>query len=136
MAPICFVLFGNSPFSISSPSTLHKMRLKYSCLGKERKLLESVTIPTNRLNKPKLESTFNCFSMPSFWSKNHQAAPYCILPATFPSLKLAAIAANISLSLGFKLYTMVLVSPLHWLNRPKNLLMLSAIFKSPSESNP
>ena len=38
---------GYSPFSTSSPNRSQRMRLKYSCLGYDKKLRESVSIPTN-----------------------------------------------------------------------------------------
>ena len=47
---------GNNPFSRSSPIILQSNRLKYSCLGKERKLLLSVNIPINLDNNPILET--------------------------------------------------------------------------------
>ena len=44
-----------------------------------------------------------CCSMPSFWSRNHQPAPNCILPAIEPSWKLPIIVASTSLSVGLRL---------------------------------
>ena len=42
-------------------------------------------------------------SMPSSWSRNHQAEPHCIFPGTLPSWKLPIIVAISSLSAGFRL---------------------------------
>ena len=94
---------GSSPDSISFPNRLHKTLRKYSCLGKERKLLESVNIPTNVLINPIFERAFSCFSIPSFWSRNHHPEPNCTFPFTDPSLKFPIIVAIISLSAGFRL---------------------------------
>src|SRR5690606_40908451 len=47
--PIKSMSFGRSPLSISLPNKSQRIRRKYSCLGKDKKLLESVSIPTNRL---------------------------------------------------------------------------------------
>src|SRR5690606_6133296 len=101
---------GNSPLTISSAKILQSNLLKYSCLGKERKLRESVSIPTKRLIRPMLERLLICLVIPSFWSWYHQAEPYCIFPAILPSLKLPHIAANRSLSEALRLYNIVLPS--------------------------
>ena len=42
-------------------------------------------------------------SIPSSWSRNHQAEPYCIFPGTLPSWKLPIMVAISSLSAGFRL---------------------------------
>ena len=88
---------------MSSANILQRIRRKYSCRGKDKKLLESVNMPMKRLNKPLLESASICFFMPSFWSRNHHAEPYCILPGMEPSWKLPIMEANTSLSAGLRL---------------------------------
>ena len=40
------------------------------------------------------DSAFICFSMPSSWSRNHQALPNCILPGTEPSWKMPMIVVE------------------------------------------
>ena len=60
-------------------------------------------MPTNLDSRPRLDSAFICFSMPSFWSKNHQPLPNCIFPGTEPSWKLPIIVAYSSLSRGLML---------------------------------
>src|SRR5690606_10662289 len=101
--PVHSISAGNSPFSISSPNKLQRSRRKYSCLGKDKKLRESVSIPTNLLSRPIFERAFIWRVIPSFLSKNHHAEPYCIFPFTEPSLKLPTIEAINSLSAGFRL---------------------------------
>ena len=44
---------------------LQSRRRKYSWREYERKLRESVSMPTKRESRPMLESAFICFSMPS-----------------------------------------------------------------------
>ena len=41
---------GKSPFSMSLPNKLQSNLRKYSCLGKDKKLRESVNIPTKTTN--------------------------------------------------------------------------------------
>jgi hypothetical protein len=65
------------------------MRRKYSWRGKERKLRESVSMPTKRDNKPRLPRLTIWRRMPSMWSLNHQAEPIWILPGLEPSWKAA-----------------------------------------------
>src|SRR5690606_31335068 len=108
--PIHSLSFGNSPFSTSVPNRSHNNLRKYSCLGNDKKLRESVSIPTKRLSKPILDSALICLVIPSFWSRNHQADPNWILPGTEPSLKLPIMVAISSLSAGLRLYKMVLRS--------------------------
>src|SRR3546814_1416152 len=51
---------------------LHSNLRKYSCLGNDRKLRESVSTPTKRLSKPMLDSALICLVIPSFWrSEEH-----------------------------------------------------------------
>jgi len=69
------ISLGTLPSSTHVPSKLHKILLKYSCLGNERKLLESVTIPMKLLIRPILANDFIWLSMPSIVSLNHQAVP-------------------------------------------------------------
>ena len=57
--------FGSIPLSISFPKMLHRSLLKYSCLGKERKLLESVSIPIKQLIIPIFDSVLIWFVIPS-----------------------------------------------------------------------
>ena len=134
--PVHSMSLGSSPRSISSPNRLHKIRRKYSWRGKERKLRESVSIPINRLIKPILESVFSCLVIPSFWSKNHQALPHCILPATEPSLKLPIMVAISSLSAGLRLYKMVFASLFPSSSLSKNVDKALPCGKSPMESQP
>ena len=56
--PIHSGSFGKSPFFMSLPNKLQINLLKYSCLGKERKLLESVSIPIKQLISPILDKIF------------------------------------------------------------------------------
>ncbi len=58
------------------------MRRKYSWRVKERKERLSATMPTKRRSEPIWEIASSWRSMPSFWSRNHQAGPSCILPGT------------------------------------------------------
>src|SRR5690606_41467645 len=58
--PIHGMSFGNSPCWISWPNKLHKTLLKYSCLGKDKKLLESVSIPIKQLISPMFDNAFIC----------------------------------------------------------------------------
>ena len=59
---------------------LQSRRRKYSWRENDRKLRESVSIPTKRESRPRLESASICLRMPSSWSRNHQALPSCIFP--------------------------------------------------------
>ena len=45
---------------------INNILLKYSCLGYDIKLLESVIIPTKRLNNPIFDKAFICLIIPSF----------------------------------------------------------------------
>lgn len=56
--PSHFSSAGNYPFCTSLLIKLHKIRLKYSCLGNDIKLLESVSIPVKQLNNPMLVYSF------------------------------------------------------------------------------
>ena len=51
---------------------------------------ESVTMPTKRESRPAFESASSCAVMPCFWSRNHQALPYWILPGCAPPILKAA----------------------------------------------
>ena len=61
--------------SISEPIRLHNTRRKYSWRGNDMNERESVSIPMKRESNPQFESAFNCHSIPSFWSRNHQPLP-------------------------------------------------------------
>ena len=112
------------------------MRRKYSCLGKERKLLESVSMPMNLLSSPILERAFNCFTIPSFWSRNHHPEPYWIFPATEPSLKFPTMVAKRSLSAGLRLETIVFARQIFLSSLSRNVASYLPCEKSPIESQP
>src|SRR6185312_2303639 len=94
---------GSRPRSTSSAIMLQSRRRKYSWRENDRKLRESVSMPTNRDSRPRLERASICLRMPSSWSRNHQALPSCIFPGVVPSLKLPMTVAKASLSAGFRL---------------------------------
>src|SRR4030065_211284 len=73
--PSSSVSSGKRPASTSLPSMLHRILRKYSCLGYERKLRESVSMPTNRLRRPIFDRPLICSCMASFSSWNtHRTA--------------------------------------------------------------
>src|SRR5690606_40787669 len=114
----------------------HNNLRKYSCLGNDKKLRESVSIPTKRLSKPILDSALICLVIPSFWSRNHQADPNWILPGTEPSLKLPIMVAISSLSAGLRLYKMVLANWSLQSSLSKNTERARPWLKSPMDSQP
>src|SRR5690606_22641797 len=114
----------------------HNNLRKYSCLGNDKKLRESVSIPTKRLNRPILDSALICLVIPSFWSRNHHADPNWILPGTEPSLKLPIMVAINSLSAGLRLYKMVLANWSSRSSRSKKVESARPWLKSPMESQP
>src|SRR3546814_5994550 len=121
---------------MSSANRLHSTRRKYSCLEYERKLRESVSIPTKQLIRPIFDKVFSCWVMPSSWSRNHHPEPNCILPLVPAAWKFPIMAANTALSAGLRLYTTV------WAKRPYSSIILTKCYiecdcrKSPMESYP
>ena len=93
-------------------------------------------MPTKWLNIPMLDKALICFSIPSFWSINHQPEPNCIFPTIVPSWKFPVIVANNSLSRGFKLYNIVFANWFVESKWFKNRDNGRACSKSPIESNP
>src|ERR1700677_2706353 len=85
IVPINSSSLGSSPASTSLPRRLQSTRRKYSWRGNDMKERESVVMPTKRDSNPQFDRVFNCHSIPSFWSRNHQALPYWSLPARLPS---------------------------------------------------
>ena len=52
---------------------------------------ESVNIPMKCDNSPRFDRVLICDSIASFWSRNHQPLPNCILPGIELSWKLPII---------------------------------------------
>ena len=95
-------------FLLTSPEAANVQRstdgtVKQLWRMSDGELVESVIIPIKQLRIPILDKVFICFSMPSFWSKNHHPEPNCTFPLMLPSLKLPIMVAITSLSAGFKL---------------------------------
>src|SRR5690606_13308686 len=108
----------------------------YSWRGKDKKLRESVTIPTKRESSPIFDRAFICCSIPSFWSRNHQPVPYCIFPGNEPSLKFPVIVATSTFP-DCVLFNRTVVANYTELSRPLRQRDIdTACEKSPIESKP
>src|SRR5690606_30145732 len=127
---------GIKPLLMSSANRLQSNRRKYSCLEYDKKLLESVSIPTKQLIKPIFDRVFSCWVMPSSWSRNHHPEPNCILPLVPAAWKFPIMAANTALSAGLRLYTTVLAKRPSSSSILKKCCMDCACRKSPMESYP
>ena len=84
LIPHAYHLEVSSP-GIERPLRVERDFVRFTGQKAKLKLRESVSIPTKRESRPRLESASSCLRIPSSWSRNHQALPSCIFPGCDPS---------------------------------------------------